>query len=218
MLPVAGFEEIYNNVMSRYEEIEVTIGILIVDARQQETKEFIVNYLDRFNELSGNYIDFFLPGYYIKKNKDCKSTWINNSKIMEYYTDTNCLRKFGDDIEYCFDPSVYKYLQDEIERKMDIPFSYSPRLILVEINKEKCNGHLEYQDRLVIDLKESVQGEFDKVGQLFEELFELAKRNTGLRTYKIYFIKGRITHKVIKLLREKFPEYVYSVIKNKVTL
>lgn len=70
MKPVGTFDEICKKVLQKYEDDEVvTIGILVADLQQDETKQYIVDYMDRFDRKSGKYIDFYIPGYYERSNE-----------------------------------------------------------------------------------------------------------------------------------------------------
>ena len=58
---VTTFESLSKKVLQKYEGISITMGILIADYRQTDAREYILNYMNRFDELSGKYIDFYLP-------------------------------------------------------------------------------------------------------------------------------------------------------------
>lgn len=54
MNPVGTFDEICEKVLQKYKEDEVvTIGILVADWQQDEAKQYIVDYMDRFDRKSG---------------------------------------------------------------------------------------------------------------------------------------------------------------------
>ncbi len=40
-----------------------TVGLLFVDPRQTQIRDFVTNYMDVFNQESDKYIDFYLPGF-----------------------------------------------------------------------------------------------------------------------------------------------------------
>ena len=76
---VTTFESLSKRVLEKYdEEIPITMGILVADYRQSDAREYILNYLNRFDEKSGKYIDFYLPGYYMF-SKESKNEWKNRS-------------------------------------------------------------------------------------------------------------------------------------------
>ena len=63
MNPVRTFDEISEAVLDNDYDC-ITMGILLADADQHEAKEYIVNYMNRFDKRSGKYIDFYIPGYF----------------------------------------------------------------------------------------------------------------------------------------------------------
>ena len=71
---ITDFGELSKRILKKHEDEDscVTMGILVADYRQSEAREYMLNYLRRFDMLSGKYIDFYLPGYYMyaKDSKD----------------------------------------------------------------------------------------------------------------------------------------------------
>lgn len=67
MNPTGSYLRFQNDLLDRYSNYEdsdfVTFGILIADPRQTAAREFIFNYLNVFDRESGDYFDFFIPGY-----------------------------------------------------------------------------------------------------------------------------------------------------------
>lgn len=65
MNPVSTFDELCHKILQNYEDnTVVTVGVLLADGRQDDAKQYIINYMDMFDKHSGKYIDFYLPGYY----------------------------------------------------------------------------------------------------------------------------------------------------------
>lgn len=65
MNPIGKFDEICEKVLQKYEPDEVvTIGIIVADWQQDEARQYILDYMDRFDQKSGKYIDFYILGYY----------------------------------------------------------------------------------------------------------------------------------------------------------
>ncbi len=73
MYPVRSFKQITKEIINKYNHAPVTIGILIADGQQTAARDYIVNYMDRFDKKSGKYIDFYVPGYCEKKAPDSLS-------------------------------------------------------------------------------------------------------------------------------------------------
>ena len=57
---ITDFEELSKVILKKYEGEGncITMGILVADYRQSEAREYMLNYLRRFDMLSGKYIDF----------------------------------------------------------------------------------------------------------------------------------------------------------------
>lgn len=52
----------------------ITFGILIADARQENAKSYIINYINELDKESESYFDFYIPGYtedYYWGGKEC---------------------------------------------------------------------------------------------------------------------------------------------------
>ena len=94
---------------------DMAIGIFVADADQREAREYILNYLNMFDQNSGKYIDFFLPGYYtdsLQEMNDVRKKYHPNSYVRErglydkyvyglnrtgqaYYFDRDSFRHYG---------------------------------------------------------------------------------------------------------------------------
>lgn len=77
MYPIGTYERFISDLKNRgrVKERANVFGILLADIRQDDTKQYILNYIDTFNNSSGEYIDFYVPGYYkeetsTKENKN----------------------------------------------------------------------------------------------------------------------------------------------------
>lgn len=110
-----------------------TAGILIADYRQQLAREYILNYVDLFNQESDKYIDFFMPGY-----------------VKVIYGDYDL--KIGD-IKYRFDKELYSIVIMSLRKFCGIKYRFSPLLILQEFE----NGSMT-DKRIVIELNTEKAG------------------------------------------------------------
>lgn len=61
--PVRTFDQITQEILDKYDYETITVGILIADGNQTVARDYIINYMDKFDKKSGKYIDFFVPGY-----------------------------------------------------------------------------------------------------------------------------------------------------------
>lgn len=205
---VTTFESLSKRVLEKYdEEIPITMGILIADYRQSDAREYILNYLNRFDEKSGKYIDFYLPGYYIF-SKESKNEWKNRSHQNICISRHCSLREpiFISRLNenFYFDEYLFEDFLRDLENKTAISYTYSPMLILVEINKRNGYGHLEFQDKMVIDLDDGTPRGVRRSGVLFEEIFNIAKREVRLdrfgREIRMHYLRGNAVKTIASLL------------------
>ncbi len=177
----------------------VTFGILVADWQMSKAREYIIDYMNRFDQKSGKYIDFMVLGY----GEDSKS---QNKADKAFY---NRLKKHGpafylkrNETEYYFDKLVFDDLVREIEERMGIKYTYNPMLILVEGHKNRFNGELEFQDRMVIELDKVG---IERVGMLFDKIFELSKETNQLTDISHglikHYIKGNSVSYIFKGLK-----------------
>lgn len=84
MWPLGEYERLVHEIKRRENsDISITFGLLIVDYRQQLNREYILNYINRFNYKSNKYINFYLPGYYEEEIYGSEQTIKINAK--KYY-------------------------------------------------------------------------------------------------------------------------------------
>ncbi|ELC8426411.1 hypothetical protein QYB63_003076 [Clostridium perfringens] len=151
MWPVGSYENMINDIKRGKEKDEtVTFGILVADYRQQLSREYILNYLDIFNEKSDRYINFYLPGY-LERVDSKESINIGNEK-------------------YCFDYPTYRNFLRNLELDFEIEFPYNPVLILIEYK----NGHFKKAKKLIIELDED--SNIKKTGKLLKFYLKRLKK------------------------------------------
>lgn len=205
---VTDFETLSKKVLEKYaDEVCVTMGILIADYRQSEAREYILNYLNRFDELSGKYIDFYLPGYYMF-TKDSKDEWEKrqhyNMCVSRHCSMHDPIYLDRTDAPYYFDDYLFEDFLREFNKKTGVSYTYNPMLILIEVKKERYRGQIQFQDRIVIELDENTSRGIRRSGQLFEAIFDIAKRESNLhrfgRALKIKYIKGNAVQKIASML------------------
>lgn len=220
MNPVGTFDEICKKVLLKYEDDEVvTIGILVADWQQDEAKQYIVDYMDRFDRKSGKYIDFYIPGYYEKSNE------LNEEINKKYHP--NSYVKWDDipgaaafflrreSMPYYFDKFLFDDFIEEMEVRMGIRYTYNPLLLLVEVDRKKGRGQIEFQDKLVIELDEDTNRGLRRAGELFDRIFEIAKKEVNLDRFgsgvRMYYIKGKAVQNIIGALNGEWVESIADV-------
>ena len=179
MWPIGDYERLVSEIKRREEpDISVTFGVLIADYRQQRSREYILNYLDRFDTISGKFINFYLPGYIDDDN------FANENRIE--IKNKN----------FYFDARMYLNFLDKLEADFKIKYPYNPELILLEYN----NGHFRDTKRIVIDLDRE-GGDVQNAGDLFQSIFEIAKRNVDICDFSKELmwteIKGGLFDKIV---------------------
>ncbi len=186
--PIEDFVDLDPN----YEGI-ATIGILIVDWGNRAVRDYIINCIDRLDRKSSKLIDIYVPGYVteLSASEEEKQQHPNSGprKIAFYLRRTECQYFFD---KFAFDDSV-----EEIEEKLGIKYTYNPMLILVECDVNKCNGKIEYQDKMVIQLDKVG---IERVGILFERIFDIAKETVELKMFAKRLRFTAIKGKAIDLL------------------
>lgn len=220
MNPVGTFDEICKAVLQKYEDDRVvTIGILVADWQQDEAKQYILDYMDRFDIKSGKYIDFYIPGYYEKSNEfngEISKKYHPNSYVKWDSIPNDAaffLRRKA--TPYYFDKFLFDDFIEEMEVRMGIRYTYNPLLLLVEVDREKGRGQIEFQDKLVIELDKDNNRGLRRAGELFDEIFEIAKKEVNLDRFgsgvKMYYIKGKAVQNIIGALKGKWVEAVTDV-------
>lgn len=220
MYPVSNFDEICGAILENYEYDEtVTIGILVADWRQDEAKQYIINYMDRFDKKSGKYIDFYIPGYYEKSRAI-------NAEISKKYHPNSCVNLNNISVEpafyisrkntpYFFERVLFENFIEEMESRMMVEYTYNPMLLLVEVNKKKGRGSIEFQNKLVIELDEDSNRGLRRTGNLFDKIFEVAKKEVNLDRFgagvRMYYIKGKAVKNIVNVLNGEWLEALTDV-------
>ena len=217
---VTTFESLSKKVLEKYDEdTVVTIGILVADYRQTDAREYILNYLNRFDEKSSKYIDFFLPGYYMFA-RESQNNWSNRSHInicVSNHCSSNCpiyMNRLNE--RFYFDDYLFEDFLREFEKKTNISYTYNPMLILVEVKKAVCYGRIEFQDKMVIELDDGTLGGLRRSGMLFEKIFELAKREVNIDRFgkeiRMHYMKGGIIERIVSVLKGDYIEAVVGTV------
>lgn len=215
---ITDFEILSKNLLEQYKELDVpiTVGILLADYRQTAAREYILNYLNRFDDLSGKYIDFYLPGYYLYagdsidewKKRSHYNICISRHRADDYIS----IRRTGE--KYYFDDYLFEEFLRDMEKRMQISYTYNPMLLLVEVNMNKARGKLEYQRKMIIELDNTQQG-IRRSGCLFDEIFRIAQREVNLDRFggaiRMKYIKGCAIKSLAKALDGSIIEVVEEI-------
>ena len=189
MNPVGDYRTFYDEFLRKYDDYAdneiISFGILLADYRQTATREYILNYLQDFDYLSGKLIDFFIPGYIEAWNvgwctRDTMSR--NNGSIQVRGTD------------YVFVEEIFRSFIHNLQSQFGIRYTYNPMLILMSM--ERC--YIQTARYIVFEL-DTIPGGIRRSGELFRRIFDVAREDTSLeayrnRCYHIY-IKDNIVEK-----------------------
>jgi hypothetical protein len=199
MFPVGSYERLIHEIKNREDsDLPITFGILIADYRQQKCREYIINYLSRFNKISGKYINFYLPGYIsdeIYKNDNIIS--LHNKK-------------------YYFNTEIYDMFLEKLKSDFDIDYPYNPILLLVEYSK----GHFRFSKKIRFEL-DMDGSDIKQTGELFEIIFDIAKKEVSITEFKSKLrakvFKKNIFEDLIKIIDNKYVSTVVDKTKNILT-
>lgn len=192
MFATGDFKRFEHEIQDRYQEfdIPITYGILIVDGEQSKAKEYIINYLNRIDKKSSSTFDFFIPGYVDYQISDS----IPMGKLIS-----------RTDRSYYFNRELFDVFIYELEKKFNFRYTYNPILILAEKNP---NQKVSSADKKIIIELDNSRGNVDRAGVLFENIFEIAKREVDLKEFsrelKTLYVHSGLIDTFIKLLGNKY--------------
>ena len=99
---------------------------------------------------------------------------------------------------------------------MKIKYTYNPMLVLIEVKKGRFRGNIEFQDRIVIELDEDTPRGLRRSGELFDAIFDYAKKEVGLDRYgemvRVYYIKGNAVNRIVRALEGNWLESVTETV------
>ncbi|WP_340389711.1 hypothetical protein [Paenibacillus sp. FSL E2-0151] len=196
MWPLGQYDRLVHEIKRRENmEIPATFGLLIADYRQQPCKDYILNYIDRFDYNSGRFINFYLPGYLEEnfKRNDEKIT----IKGKHYY----------------FNDEIYLEFLKKLEADFAISYPYNPVLILLEYDRK----HFDKAKRIVIEL-DANGSDIKKSGELFDKIFTIAKENVDIndfsRALQRNSLKEGMLDKIIEGVDNSYLTVIYNQAKD----
>lgn len=216
---ITTFESLSEKVLEKYDDSPITMGILIADHRQADAREYILNYLNRFDEKSGKFIDFYLPGYYMY-SAESENEWETRSHqnicISKYCSSNEPIYISRLREKFYFDDYLFEDFLRVFESKTNIKYTYNPMLILVEVRKTVGYGAIEFQDKMVIELDDGTTGGVRRSGVLFEQIFDIAKKEANLEWFgneiRMYYLKGNAIKTIASALDGNVIESLVDVV------
>ncbi len=197
MNPVSTLDDICTQILSKYTYDSIVIGILVADGRSAMTKEYILNYMQLFDERSGNYVDFFILGYYSDIDNGKDNIFAKKHPLQENGYNGNEIFTIEREqiIKYYFSQDLFLNFIREMPDRLGVNYIYRPMFMFVEVKKEK--GDIIFSRKVVVDLTNPLDRGVDinnimLTGQLFDAIFEYSKceRNIvkqGENTRAFYF-------------------------------
>jgi len=190
MWPIGQYDRLYFDIKNRkYPSIPLTFGILVADYRQRKAREYILNYIERFDYLSGKNINFYVPGYVEVDS---------NNKKYKIKTRTK---------KYNFDAKLYLEFLDCLEKDFEISYPYNPVLILCEYS----NGDLKDANRIQIEL-DSDGSKIEQTGKLFEKIFYIAQDNIDLYTFSSHLQTSEIKNSLLNTIISSIDNSIVTAI------
>lgn len=157
MWPVGTYERMVYDIKARENPyLPVTFGVLIADYRQQKAREYILNYIWRFDKLTREYINFYLPGYIEERDYGCDGIDIRG-------------------LQYKFSPQEYLKFIESFSYDFDIDYPYNPVLVLIEYDR----GHFKFSRKITIEL-DSDGSKIEQTGRLIEKIMDICKEYVSL--------------------------------------
>lgn len=208
--PVGDFRTFRHEFLSRYSDYgdheEVSFGILVVDYRQHDAREYILNYLEDFNRDSGRVFDFFIPGYLER--------WainLNDSDSGSYDRHRIRVSRAGyKNSDYYFSYNSFRNFCCELENMFGIRYTYNPMLILMSMEK----GYLGTARYIVIELDSAPNG-IRRSGQLFSRIFEIARSDNSLEAFRrkcsLFYVKDNIVNSIVRSVGVPWLEQIATV-------
>lgn len=201
MIPTGDFTRFKNDILSRYEDEEVTFGILIADPRQNETREYIYNYLSVFHEESEKLFDFFIPGYEqaIYRGKPYKLDMYHETTSSVSIND-HTFRMMSNNIGFQFDRCLFDDFCSKLKEYFGIQYTFNPMLILMSMKP----GYIHTAEYIVIELDDNEWHSVRRSGVFFVDLFKSLRTDTSLVHIQNYmtstYAKGNLIDAIINSL------------------
>lgn len=198
-----GSYEEFNTKMYSWEmestQRAITIGLLLCDARNEDdlTKR-IINNINIFNESSGDFINFYIPGYCTKKE-------LNSSDNCKYIEGLYNI----EGVDYKFSISFFEKFVEEI-KNIGIDYANEPELILVEV--ENCQVHWEKRLEFPL-LSMEKKGKIEDVCSFFNKIFNDARTVVSIDDFSNKGTSRAVKRNIIKFIKDKIPDEILMLCK-----
>lgn len=159
MWPIGTYERFLRKIKGQENSGEKVnyFGVLFCDVRQSKAKEYILNYMDVFDNRSGKLIDFYIPGYILVDESDKTSSNPKNEISISNKTYIFCKDEY---IKFC----------NAFGKDFDVEFPFSSTLVLMEYKK----GNFSTARKMIFELEDTEAG-IKSAGPLFLGIFKCAE-------------------------------------------
>ncbi len=184
MIPVDSYDLLIDEISHRETNlVPTTVGILLVDYKFKYAKEILQPALEAFNKLSGDAINFYLPGY--------EKVFHGSRRNLKYRFENN---------NYKFCERTYQEFRSKFFQNFNIDQTVSPSLILFEYGYES----LYNSPKIIIDLSSELT-DIKNVEIIFKEIVLQAKKSPNLWAHS-----NRLQ---FKGLMKRMPDILDNIIK-----
>ena len=166
MYPVGTYESFKSKVRENEDgETSQLFGVLFLNYNQQETKGYIIDYLDIFHNSSGSHINFYLPGYieskYKSQHRDSQRVEIGKKK-------------------YCFSIKEYNEIANLIKENFGIGFPFRPTLIIFEVGGNQQISGDKFIEKELLNKNSSASD----AGDFIQLVIEFSKKKRSMKEMK----------------------------------
>lgn len=189
-------------------DIPFTVGIVVADINRQFARENVLDMLEYFNEISGEMIDFYLPGYleskvYNEMLSCCKFDFKPNQVIID--GEAFDILIFNNK-RYFFSRNLFFNFTKQLQRS-GISITGQTQLILVPYS----HGRLIYHEAIVFDLEDDIrQKRIPSVKLFFDTIFEIASTTTDHRVFAKSIRNNRRNSEVLDYIQDKLKNDTFD--------
>lgn len=196
MIPVDLYDIMIDEISHRETNlVPTTAGVLLVDYNFRNAREILQPALKSLNQLSGDIINFYLPGY--------ESVSDGTRRKLKYRFENN---------DYKFCERTYQEFCSKFFQNFNIDQTISPSLILFEYGNES----LYNSSKIIIDLSEELT-DIKNIELLFKEIVQQAKKSPDLlghsNALQFKGLMKRMPDILDDMIRQKYIKAAFSAIK-----
>ncbi|HBG7674934.1 TPA: hypothetical protein KRE78_002575 [Clostridioides difficile] len=180
----------YESMMEKLKETgsirKCNIGILLCNPNSEFAQKEILSRVEQFYHASGEFIDFYFPGY---------GAYWNNE-----YPDRECVQKVNG-VSWYFSEKKYREFIRKLESISKWKYNGESELLVISYN----NGELDFSKSSMIWLDKSVKdGSIYSVSNEFERMFKEFERGRNIVEISDKFVLKSIWDVSLNYLTEKF--------------